>query len=279
MKQTTRKLFRGCPYKDEIFACEECTKYIQCKQKKKARKSAKRARKVEFILNTVLPSVMTFITAVTAVVALVMCANTASADFGCEPTQSTIPTSYTEQIVGVEDEIATEGTSIIQDVSDIENLVIEENNVAVKPLEEETIPEEYCYNLSKADKILIAKLVWKECRGEPFEGKVAVAAVVLNRFYYGEDKDFNRESIESVVKQPGQFASIQNVSMDDLNKVPECMEAVEAACKGWDPTREMFPQGALYFFAHDKVQGHQKEIREGLKVMVIENHSFHFDFE
>lgn len=271
MKQTTQKLFRGCPYQYIDSSCEACLNYQKCKEKKEERKCERRARKVEFILNVLLPNALLFITAITAVVALVMCASTASADF--DVTHPAIATSSAEQFVGVEDEITTVEELPLKEVIQEEVAVPEES-----PSEDDS-SEEYLYNISEEDKLLIAKLVWKEARGESFEGKVAVAAVVLNRYYYGEDKDFNRESIESVVKQPGQFASIQNVTREDLQEVPECMEAVRVACNGGDPTREVFSEGALYFFAHDKVSGHQKEIREGLKVMVIENHSFHYDFE
>ena len=67
--------------------------------------------------------------------------------------------------------------------------------------------------------------------------------------------------------------------MQDLEEYPDCMEAVEVACKGFDPTREVFKQGALYFYSPKLVTGKEKEIREGIKVMVIGNHNFHYDFE
>jgi len=136
----------------------------------------------------------------------------------------------------------------------------------------------YYYNISEEDKIIIAKVVWAESRGECFEGKVAVAAVVLNR-YYSEIPYFDTESIETVVKQPYQFASISNVTEKELEEYPDCMKAVEAACKGWDPTRKVFDEGALYFYNPKYVSGYQAEIREGIRVMRIGNHNFHFDFE
>ena len=37
------------------------------------------------------------------------------------------------------------------------------------------------YEVTEAEKLMMAKVVWAESRGEPFEGQVAVAAVILNR--------------------------------------------------------------------------------------------------
>lgn len=137
---------------------------------------------------------------------------------------------------------------------------------------------QYVYILSEEDMIYIAKVVWAEARGECYEGKVAVAAVVLNR-YFSNDPCFDRTSILAIIKQEAQFASISNVTMGDLENVPDCMKAVEDACKGWDPTREVFEKGALYFYNPNDISGWQAEIREGIKVMVIGNHNFHYDFE
>ena len=136
----------------------------------------------------------------------------------------------------------------------------------------------FVYILSKDDIINIAKLVWAEARGEEYEGKVAVAAVVLNR-YFSTDPIFDRDSILDIIEQSGQFASIADVTDGKLKNVPDCIRAVEDACRGWDPTREVFEEGALYFYNPKTVSGWQAEVREGIKVMVIGNHNFHFDFE
>lgn len=136
----------------------------------------------------------------------------------------------------------------------------------------------FVYILSEEDMIYIAKLVWMEARGECYEGMVAVAAVVLNR-YFSDDPIFYRDSILDTLTQPTQFASISNVTQWDLDNVPDCLRAVEDACKGWDPTRAVFDEGALYFYNPDGVSGYQAQIRENIRVMVIGNHAFHFDFE
>lgn len=137
--------------------------------------------------------------------------------------------------------------------------------------------KEYYYNLSEEDMIYIAKVVYKEARGECYEGKVAVAAVVLNRFY-SNDSRFNRSSIYSVVTQSSQFASIKDVSMNMLNNIPDCFKAVKDACKGWDPTRKTFSDGAKFFYAPAELSEAAAKERAGIEYLAIGNHNFHNDF-
>lgn len=131
--------------------------------------------------------------------------------------------------------------------------------------------------LSEEDKIYIAKLVYAEARGEIFEGKVAVAAVVLNR-YNSDERYFDRTSIYSLITQKNQFADISKVTMEQINSVPECMEAVEMACQGVDPTREVFPDGAKYFYAPKKISNTEGAKRSGIETLSIGNHNFHNEF-
>ena len=108
-----------------------------------------------------------------------------------------------------------------------------------------------------------------------FEGQVAVAATVINR-YYSNSAEFDTESIYAVCTQKGAFASITNVTDDMLYSVKSCMEAVEAACKGWDPTREKFQSGALYFYAYKQpLTPLGEKRRTGIEKLYIGDHAFH----
>lgn len=290
MKQATNKLFRGCPYENVNFGCAECINYPRCMKKKKQKRMERRAQKVQCFFKITLPTILLIATLITTIATIVMCVTIRKhLDSSNDATLPTVQTTAEPSLV-----IVNLGEESVEELSKEEYKNSDDACEMEDDLKEGTVGEDFVledqisangpsdslhYILSEEDMLLIAKLVWAESRGEPFEGKVAVAAVVLNRYYYGNDGDFNRDSIETIITQRTQFASIKNVSLDDLKEVPECTEAVNAACKGWDPTREVFPEGALYFFAHDKVSGYQKEIREGVKVMVIGNHSFHYDFE
>ena len=77
----------------------------------------------------------------------------------------------------------------------------------------------------------MARTVSAEARGEHFEGKVAVAQVILNRYESGKFGN----SIRKVVFARNQFAVSKKY--DD-----ECMEAVEAAVE-----ENLHPEDMYYF--------------------------------
>lgn len=89
-----------------------------------------------------------------------------------------------------------------------------------------------------SDLNLLARVVHGEARGEPYKGKVAVAAVVLNRV---ESSSFPN-TIAGVVYQSGAFSA---VSDGQINLTPdsESIRAAQDALNGWDPTG-----GCLYYY-------------------------------
>ena len=91
---------------------------------------------------------------------------------------------------------------------------------------------------SSNDIYLIARAVYAEARGEEYLGKVAVAAIILNRV---DDPNFPN-SVSGVVYQPGAFDS---VSDGQINLAPdeECRRASREAFGGWDPTN-----GCVYYY-------------------------------
>ena len=62
--------------------------------------------------------------------------------------------------------------------------------------------EDNGYQYSEAEKIIIARVVYAESRGECFEGQVAVAQTVINRFESGK---FGK-TVKRVATTPNQFA-------------------------------------------------------------------------
>ncbi len=93
-------------------------------------------------------------------------------------------------------------------------------------------------NNTGSDVYLLAKCVYGEARGEVYLGKVAVAAVILNRV---DDPNFPN-SVSGVIYQPGAFDA---VSDGQINLAPdeECIRAARDAFGGWDPT-----DGCLYYY-------------------------------
>lgn len=95
---------------------------------------------------------------------------------------------------------------------------------------------------AKDNVTLLAQLVCGEARGEPYEGKVAVAAVILNRTL---DKRFPN-SVAGVVYQTHAFESVSNGEIY-RGTDPECYKAARAALSGWDPSN-----GSVFFYAPAK---------------------------
>ncbi|WP_297630706.1 cell wall hydrolase [uncultured Clostridium sp.] len=92
--------------------------------------------------------------------------------------------------------------------------------------------------ITKSDIDLLSKLVYAESRGEPFQGKVAVASVVLNRVMNPKFPN----SIEGVIFQKNAFSCVVNGKLETQTN-ESCYEAVYEAIKGKDPTNE-----ALFFY-------------------------------
>ena len=91
---------------------------------------------------------------------------------------------------------------------------------------------------NSGDTNLLAKLVYAESRGEPYEGQVAVASVVLNRV---KSSSFPN-TIAGVIYQEGAFSV---VSDGQINLAPNdtAKKAAQDAINGWDPS-----YGAIYYF-------------------------------
>lgn len=88
------------------------------------------------------------------------------------------------------------------------------------------------------DVLLLARLINGEARGEPYEGQVAVGAVVLNRT---RDSRFP-STVAGVIYQPGAFTAIVDGQIHAEMK-QSSINAARDALNGWDPSG-----GAVYYF-------------------------------
>ena len=91
---------------------------------------------------------------------------------------------------------------------------------------------------NESETYLLGRLVHGEARGEPYVGKVAVAAVVLNLV---KSPSFPN-TISGVIYQSGAFDA---VSDGQINLTPDedSLRAARDALNGWDPTG-----GCLYYY-------------------------------
>ncbi|WP_407668348.1 spore cortex-lytic enzyme [Oceanobacillus damuensis] len=99
------------------------------------------------------------------------------------------------------------------------------------------VPQGYSQN----DIQLMANAVYGEARGEPYEGQVAVAAVILNRI---ESPTFPNTA-SGVIFEPRAFTAVADGQIW-LTPNETAREAVLDAINGWDPS-----SNALYYFNPD----------------------------
>lgn len=91
---------------------------------------------------------------------------------------------------------------------------------------------------SQANINLLAHLIHGEARGEPYNGMVAVAAVVLNRI----DNPQFPSTIAGVIYQKGAFTAVDDGQIN-LTPNQQAYNAARDALNGWDPTG-----GSIYYF-------------------------------
>ena len=108
----------------------------------------------------------------------------------------------------------------------------------------------------------LARLVHAEARGEPYVGKVAVAAVVLNRVRSAAFPN----TISGVIYQAGAFDCVADGQIN-LTPDSDSLRAARDAMNGWDPTG-----GCLYYYNPRATS--DKWIRTRTVKTVIGNHSF-----
>lgn len=116
--------------------------------------------------------------------------------------------------------------------------------------------------LAGGDVDMLARLIHAEAQAEPYTGKVAVGAVVLNRT---RAPGFPN-SVAGVIYQPLAFESVSNGWFYKA-AATDSYQAARAAVSGWDPTG-----GAIYFFNPAKTRN--RFIWSRQIVFSIGNHVF-----
>lgn len=109
---------------------------------------------------------------------------------------------------------------------------------------------------------LLARVINGEARGEPYEGQVAVGAVVLNRVNHPSFPN----SISGVVYQKGAFTAVDDGQIN-AQMYESSHRAARDALNGWDPTG-----GAIYYY--NPATATNKWIRTREIVCTIGKHVF-----
>lgn len=97
---------------------------------------------------------------------------------------------------------------------------------------------EYGYNVD-----LMARVIQGEAATEPYLGKVAIGAVIMNRL----DSPLFPKTIPGVIFEPDAFESVSNGLIWRVAPTRDSYMASQDALSGWDPTG-----GALYYFNPSK---------------------------
>ena len=93
---------------------------------------------------------------------------------------------------------------------------------------------------STSDLQLMARAINGEARGEPYEGQVAVGAVILNRVRNSKFPN----TIAGVIYQSGAFTAVADGQINvPIEQGSTVLKAAQDAMNGWDPTG-----GAIYYF-------------------------------
>lgn len=93
-------------------------------------------------------------------------------------------------------------------------------------------------NYYYAERNLLTRIISAESRGEPYEGQVAVGAVIMNRVKHPSFPN----TISGVIYQPGAFTALTDGQIHAAVD-PSCARAADAAFAGVDPTG-----GAIYYY-------------------------------
>lgn len=124
----------------------------------------------------------------------------------------------------------------------------------------------WTYDLSAEELLLLQKIVMAEAEGEPYEGKVAVANVVLNRLRSANFPD----TITDVIYQKHQFSPVANGRLKRVQPNEETIRSVNAALHGHKEVKD-----DTYFFLSLKLAQDLTVHHSRTFVKKIGNHSFY----
>ncbi len=104
------------------------------------------------------------------------------------------------------------------------------------------IPQEGYGGFTKSEVDLLAKIISAEARGEPYEGQVAVGAVIMNRIAHPSFPN----TMSGVVYQPQAFSCLYDGGID-APVADSAYTAAREAINGSDPSG-----GAIYYYNPEK---------------------------
>ena len=117
-------------------------------------------------------------------------------------------------------------------------------------------------SFTDAEINLLARIISAESRGEPYEGQVAVGAVILNRI----DHPSFPNTLSGVIFQPSAFSCVNDGQINEPVS-DSALKAAHDAINGWDPSG-----GAIYYY--NPAKSTNKWIFSRTIICSIGNHKF-----
>lgn len=117
-------------------------------------------------------------------------------------------------------------------------------------------------SFTEAEINMLARIISAESRGEPYEGQVAVGAVILNRI----DHPSFPNTLSGVIFQPSAFSCVNDGQINEPVS-DSALKAAHDAINGWDPSG-----GAIYYY--NPAKSTNKWIFSRTIICSIGNHKF-----
>lgn len=167
-----------------------------------------------------------------------------------------------------------------QEMQTIKPIVYETTHLYQEELEQKEMER---IQAEQEEFLYLQKLVFVEAQGETLNGKILVAASVVNRKNHPTKfPDTIKEVVEEIVDGVPQYADISYVCEEYINEYSwrkdsweECREAAKRALKGEDPAAKFLGGPTLYFYNPDECSEQQNENREGILCYTEGKHRFH----
>lgn len=123
----------------------------------------------------------------------------------------------------------------------IEDLVDEVTEIRIQPQAVKTVEKKMAYNLTSAERELLAQLLYHEARGESLECQKAVVSVILNRV----DSKIWGDSLTDVIYAKNQFEPVVKGLLPNTKPLQKQYEAIDYVLENGATV----PEEVLYFRA------------------------------
>lgn len=134
----------------------------------------------------------------------------------------------------------------------------------LSPAEQENA--QWSYALVDEELLLLQKIVMAEAEGEPYEGKIAVTNVILNRLRSANFPD----TIKEVIYQKSQFSPVHNGRLKRVTADEETIAAVNEALNGRKEVTD-----DTYYFLSLKLASDLTIAKTKDEAKAIGNHTFY----